>query len=154
MNHFGLDSWSFPALPGSSVPRTVHFTPRLVVNSVRGAVASAVEGYGVTRVFSCQIAEHLREGELEILLAGDEEPPILVHVLAPTGRLSVPKARAFVDFAVPLLRSYFARLAKNAKEAAPVDRDAEMCPPNGTWSRLAKGPARNETLMVPVAASA
>ncbi len=39
MSDFGLDSWSFPPLPGSCVPRTVHFTPRLVVNSVRGAVS-------------------------------------------------------------------------------------------------------------------
>lgn len=114
MSHFGLDSWNFPPLPGSAVPRTVHFVPRLVVNSVRGAVASAVDGRGVTRVFSCQIADHLREGELEIVLAGDEEPPLPVHVLCPTGRLSVPKARAFVDFAVPRLRSHFARMAKDA----------------------------------------
>ena len=118
MNHFGLDSWSFPPVPGSCVPRTVHFTPRLVVNSIRGAVASAVEGRGVTRVFSCQIAGHLRQGELEIVLAGDEDAPIPVHLLTPTGRLSVPKARAFVDFAVPQLRAHFARLAKDVEEAA------------------------------------
>jgi DNA-binding transcriptional LysR family regulator len=105
MTHFGLDSWSFPPLPGCSVPRTVHFTPRLVVNSARGAIASAVEGRGVTRVFSCQIAEHVRAGDLEIVLADDEEAPIPVHVILPAGRLSMPKARAFVDFAVPRLRS-------------------------------------------------
>jgi DNA-binding transcriptional LysR family regulator len=122
MSQFGLDSWNFPPLPASCVPRTVHFTPRLVVNSARGAVASAVEGCGVTRVFSCQIAEHVRTGELEILLADDEEPPIPVHVLAPTGRLSVPKARAFVDFSVPRLRSYFARLASDGEKAADRPR--------------------------------
>jgi DNA-binding transcriptional LysR family regulator len=118
MSEFGLDSWNFPPLPGSCVPRTVHFTPRLVVNSVRGAVASTVEGCGITRVFSCQIADHVRTGELEILLAADEDPPIPVHILAPTGRLAVPKARAFVDFAVPRLRSYFARSAMEAVETA------------------------------------
>jgi DNA-binding transcriptional LysR family regulator len=48
----GLDSWTFPPLPGSSVPRTVHFTPRLVINSVGGAVATAVDGRGVTRALS------------------------------------------------------------------------------------------------------
>jgi DNA-binding transcriptional LysR family regulator len=37
MTHFGLDSWSFPPLKGSSVPRTVQFAPRLVVNTVRAA---------------------------------------------------------------------------------------------------------------------
>jgi DNA-binding transcriptional LysR family regulator len=127
MTHFGLDSWSFPPLPGCFVPRTVHFTPRLVVNTVRYAVASAIEGRGVTRVFSCQIAEHVRDGELEIVLAHDEETPIPVHVLLPTGRLSMPKARAFVDFAVPRLRSYFARLAKDADEAATQSRPGNVC---------------------------
>ena len=111
VSRFGVDSWNFPPLPGSCVPRTVHFTPRLVVNSVRAAIASAVEGCGITRVFSCQVAEQLRAGKLETLLADDEELPVPVHVLAPTGRLAVPKARAFVDFAVPGLRSYFAGLA-------------------------------------------
>ena len=126
MTHFGLDSWSFPPLPGSAVPRTVHFAPRLMVNSVRGAVASAVEGRGLTRVFSCQIAKHLRDGELEIVLADYEDPPVPVHVLLPTGRLSVPKARAFVDFAVPRLRSYFARLARESEETATGSRHENM----------------------------
>jgi DNA-binding transcriptional LysR family regulator len=111
MTHFGFDSWSFPPLPGSSVPRTVNFTPQLVINSVRGAVASAVEGRGVTRLFSCQIAEEVRAGELEIILEDDEEPAFPVHLIAPSGRLAVPKVRAFVDFAVPVLRRHFARLA-------------------------------------------
>jgi DNA-binding transcriptional LysR family regulator len=77
---FGLNPWSFPPLPGSSVPQTVHFTPRLVINTVRGAVASAIEGRGITRVLSYQVAEHVREGALEIVLTGDEYP---VHVISP-----------------------------------------------------------------------
>jgi DNA-binding transcriptional LysR family regulator len=125
--HFGTDSWSFPPAPGCSVPRAVQFTPRLVVNSVRGAIASAVDGCGVIRVFSCQIAKHVREGALEIVLAADEEAPIPVHLLLPTGRLSMPKARAFVDFAVPRLRSYFAGLAKEAEAAATRSPDEDVC---------------------------
>lgn len=115
-SQFGLDSWNFPPLPGSCVPRTIHFTPRLMINSVRAAIASAVEGCGIIRAFSCQIAEHVRAGELEILLAEDEEPPVPVHLLAPTGRLAVPKARAFVDFAVPRLRRYFASPAADTRQ--------------------------------------
>ena len=117
MSHFGLDSWSFPPLAGSSVPRTVQFAPRLLIDSVRGAVASAVDGRGITRLFSYQVAEHVRKGELEIVLAGDEHPPLPVHVILPHGRLSVPKVRAFIDFAVPRLRRDFARLAKDAGDS-------------------------------------
>jgi DNA-binding transcriptional LysR family regulator len=105
-------SWTFPPLPGSSVPRTVQFTPRLVINSIRGAVASAVGGRGVARFFSYQVADHVRRGELEIVLTDHEHPPLPVQMIAPQGRLSVPKVRCFMDFAVPRLRNHFARLAK------------------------------------------
>ena len=113
MTHFGFDSWAFPPLEGSSVPRAVQFTPRLIVNSIQGAVASAVDGRGVTRMFSYHIAEQVREGSLEIILKDAEHPPLPVHVIAPHGRLSVPKVRAFIDFALPRLRSHFARLSKD-----------------------------------------
>jgi DNA-binding transcriptional LysR family regulator len=111
MAHFGIDSWSFPQPAGSALPRTVQFTPRMVVNSARGAVASAVDGHGITRLFSYHVANEMRAGELEVVLADDEHPPFPVHLILPQGRLSVPKVRAFIDFAVPRLRARFARLA-------------------------------------------
>ena len=115
MTHFGLDSWSFPPLEGSSVPRTVQFAPRLVVNTVRAAVASATEGHGVTRLFSYHIADEIRDGRLQILLGKDEHPPLAVPICsAPQGRFSVPKVRAFVDFAVPRLKRYFTQLSTDA----------------------------------------
>jgi DNA-binding transcriptional LysR family regulator len=113
MTHFGIDSWSFP-LEGSLVPRAVQFTPRLIVNSIKGAVASAVAGRGVTRVFSYHIADQLRDGSLQILLAGDEHAPLPVHLISPHERTQVPKVRAFVDFAVPRLKAHFAKLAREA----------------------------------------
>jgi DNA-binding transcriptional LysR family regulator len=118
MTHFGLDSWSFPPLQGSSVPRAIQFAPRLVVNTVRAAVASAAEGHGVTRLFSYHIAEEIRERRLQIVLSNDEDPPVPAHLLAPQGRFSVPKVRAFVDFAVPRLKRYFAQLSSEASRNA------------------------------------
>jgi len=110
MAHMGLDSWSFPPVEGSSVPRSVSFTPRLVVNNVRAAVASAVEGHGVVRLLSYHVAPEIERGALRILLVHAEPGPIPVNLVSPYGRLSVPKVRAFVDFAVPRLRESFARL--------------------------------------------
>jgi DNA-binding transcriptional LysR family regulator len=110
----GVNSWSFPPLVGSTTPRTVQFMPRYVVNSVRAAVASAVEGRGVTRLLSYQVAEHVREGRLRIVLKSHEHAPVPVHLIMPEGRLSVPKVRAFVDLAVPRLRTQFARLTVEA----------------------------------------
>jgi hypothetical protein len=37
-----------------------------------------------------------------------------VHLITPAGRLSAPKVRAFVDYAVPRLRTVFARLKTDA----------------------------------------
>jgi len=107
MTHFGHDSWSFPPQKGSSIPLTVQFKPRLVVNSVRAAVASASEGHGITRLFSYHVAPQVREGKLQIILQDLEHAPLPVHLVTPYGRLSVPKVRAFFDFSVPRLRDYF-----------------------------------------------
>ncbi|MCC8950460.1 LysR family transcriptional regulator [Bradyrhizobium sp. Arg62] len=120
MTHFGLDSWSFPPAAKSKIARAVQFMPRLVVNTVRAAVASASEGHGVTRLFSYHIAEEIRDGRLQILLAGDEHPPLPVHLLAPQGRFDVPKVRAFVDFATPRLKGYFERLSREASRAGAI----------------------------------
>jgi len=111
MTHFGMDSWNFPSAPGSTVPRTVQFSARYVVNSVRAAVASAVQGRGVARLFSYHVADAVSEGSLEIVLAEHEPSPLPVHLVAPAGRLAVPKLRAFVDFARPRLKDWFEQRA-------------------------------------------
>jgi DNA-binding transcriptional LysR family regulator len=109
--HLGLDQWNFTPAEGSSIPRTVKFTPRFTVNTVRAATASAVAGRGLTRLYSHQVAEYVRDGRLEVVLADAEYPPLPAHLLTPHGRMCVPKVRAFVDFAAPRLRSEFTRMA-------------------------------------------
>lgn len=120
MAHMGMDSWTFPPLAGSSVPRSVSITPRLVINSVQAAVASAVEGHGVTRLLSYHVASEIKQGLLRIVLADAEPVPFPVHIVSPHGRLSVPKVRAFVDFALPRLRAKFASLAKEAETSVDL----------------------------------
>ena len=71
---------------------------------------AAVDGHGVTRLFSYHIAEQVREASLKIVLSGYEQAPLPVHLLTPQGRLAVPKVRAFVDFALPRLRERFSAL--------------------------------------------
>jgi DNA-binding transcriptional LysR family regulator len=124
MTHFGIDSWTFPPANGSSMPRSVHFSPRLVVNSVRGAIAPAVEGRGITRLFSYHIAEQLAQNRLQVLLRRDDVSAIPLHLISPQGRLAVPKVRAFVDFAVSRLRAQFSRLSTDTM----VQRDCIRAP--------------------------
>jgi DNA-binding transcriptional LysR family regulator len=136
MTHFGIDSWSFPPKgstlekAGSTMPRTVQFAPRFVVNSLRAAVASAAEGRGVLRSFSYHVADEVAEGRLRIILADDEAPPLPAHLVSPHGRLSVPKVRAFVDFALPRLRAGFAAwsAACAPKEKAAAKPRAKATP--------------------------
>lgn len=120
MPHNGIDSWTFPPAPGSSVARAIAFTPRMVVNSFRAAIESAVEGHGVTRTLAYHVAPEIRDGKLQVLLADAEPEPLPINIITPYGRLSVPKVRAFVDFAVPRLRARFACLAKDAEAPPPA----------------------------------
>ena len=113
--NFGLESWSFSPITGSGIPRTVPFVPRLTVNSVRAAISSAIRGRGLTRLYSYHVAEAVSAGRLKVVLADAEFPALPVHLIAPKGRASVPKVRAFIDFAAPRLRAEFARLAVEAR---------------------------------------
>jgi DNA-binding transcriptional LysR family regulator len=112
--HFGHDAWVFPPAPGSAIARSIHFKARLVVNSVRAALASAVDGHGVTRLYTYHVAEHVQSGALKIILRDEEPAALPVHLITPQGRISIPKVRAFVDFAGPRLRAEFARLSAQA----------------------------------------
>lgn len=114
--HFGQNAWIFPPPSCSTVSRSIQFKPRLVVNSFRAAVASAVEGHGVTRLYAYHVIEHVQDGSLKILLRDAEPPGLPVHLVTPHGRMAAPKVRAFVDFSVPHLRATFTRLARQADD--------------------------------------
>ena len=60
------------------------------------------------------MAERVHDGSLRLLLRDAEPPAMPVNLLMPQGRVSVPKVRAFVDFAVPRLRAEFVRLSTEA----------------------------------------
>jgi len=109
MTVFGQDSWSFAPTENDPDIRHVPIAPRLIVNTVEAAVGSAVEGHGLTRAFSYQVAEEVRDGKLALVLPEAESPALPVHIVTSEGRLSVPKVRTFVDFAVPRLKAKFAR---------------------------------------------
>ncbi len=112
MTVFGQDSWMLPGPDGRM--RGVRIAPRLIVNTVEAAAASAVEGRGLTRLFSYQVADELADGRLVPVLADPPAAALPVHLLTPEGRLGVPKVRAFVDFAVQRLRAVFDRIASTA----------------------------------------
>ena len=77
---------------------------RLTVNTANAAIDAAVDGLGVTRVLSYQIADELRSGALQAVLWNYEPAAWPVQLLyARQGRLPV-KLRAFIDAVAPALR--------------------------------------------------
>jgi DNA-binding transcriptional LysR family regulator len=110
MTVFGQDTWSFSS--GSDAPPLqIRISPRLTVNTVEAAAGSAMAGQGLTRLFSYQVADELREGRLIEVLQHAPQPYFPVHIVTSAGRLSVPKVRTFVDFAVPRLKAEFTRMS-------------------------------------------
>ncbi|MEX3774711.1 LysR family transcriptional regulator [Pseudomonas sp. MYb118] len=85
---------------------SVRTEPRLVVTSNQAAIRAASLGFGFTRVLSYQIANQIASGELEIVLADFELPPLPIHVVYQGGRNAPARIRSFVDFTVKALREH------------------------------------------------
>lgn len=102
-----LRTWPF--LDGGE-PLSVRPEPRLVVTANQAAITAACLGLGLTRVLSYQVASKVASGELEIVLADFELPPLPIHVVYQGGRKAPVRVRSFVDFAVKTLREHPALL--------------------------------------------
>jgi DNA-binding transcriptional LysR family regulator len=86
-------------------PRVIKFQARMTTTSNDSAVAAAAGGFGLTRLLSYQVAEHLREGTLQTVLSEFEPAPLPVHVVHREGRQASQKVRSFLDLAIERLRA-------------------------------------------------
>jgi DNA-binding transcriptional LysR family regulator len=77
---------------------SVPIAPRLVVTANNAAINLARLGWGLTRVLSYQVASHVSDGELEIILHDFEPPALPIHVLFQKNSRVPAKVRTFVDF--------------------------------------------------------
>lgn len=92
----GPAEWRFEGPRG---PETLRLRPRLMVNAVEAVVAAALEGRGVTRVFTYQVADEVADGRLVRLLSAYEPAPIPVQLVTASARLMPARVRGFLDFA-------------------------------------------------------
>nr|WP_041757841.1 LysR family transcriptional regulator [Bradyrhizobium sp. ORS 278] len=94
-------AWPFER-GGSEI--TAGFRARLGVNTIDAAIDAGLSGAGLVRALSYQVVDHVRSGRLQLVLETFEPEPRPVHLVY-DGQTRLPlKLRAFVDFAVPLLR--------------------------------------------------
>lgn len=84
---------------------SVKLAPRLTVTSNEAAIVAAVQGFGVTRLLSYQVAAFLESGQLRAVLTDCEPPRLPIHVLHSEGRQASAKVRTFVDLLVERLRA-------------------------------------------------
>ncbi len=83
----------------------VRIRPLMVVNNLDTAIESALCGWAMARTLSYQIAPHVAEGRLQIVLRDFEPEPLPIHVVHHEGRRASAKLRTFVDFIVDRLRA-------------------------------------------------
>lgn len=86
-------------------PRIVKLQARMITTTNDSAVVAAVGGFGLTRLLSYQVADHLRDGTLKTVLSEFELPALPVHLVHREGRHASQKARAFLDLAIERLRA-------------------------------------------------
>jgi DNA-binding transcriptional LysR family regulator len=89
----------------NGAPKLVKLQPRMSTTTNDSAVAAAVAGFGLTRLMSYQVAEHVQAGRLQIVLSEFETAPLPVHLVHREGRHVSQKARAFLDLAIERLRA-------------------------------------------------
>lgn len=70
---------------------------RVRVNDGEGMIAAALAGMGLCQVPDYLVQDELRSGRLVELLPGLRPPPMLISVVAPTGRLMPARVRAAIE---------------------------------------------------------
>ncbi|MGC1236015.1 MAG: LysR family transcriptional regulator [Xanthobacteraceae bacterium] len=95
-------TWKF-GVGKSTMSVAIH--SRLTVNTAEAAIDAATAGIGVTRVLSYQVANALRAHSLVLALRKFEAAPWPVNLVYAGQGLLPLKLRAFLDFAVPRLKT-------------------------------------------------
>jgi DNA-binding transcriptional LysR family regulator len=93
--------WSF----GTNHKITVSIHPQLFCSNYESLIAAALQGWGLARVVSYQVASEVQSGSLQAVLTDYEQEPLPIHVIHSEGRHASAKVRTFVDLVVERLRN-------------------------------------------------
>jgi DNA-binding transcriptional LysR family regulator len=103
-----LSSWVFES---GGAETTASFRSRLSVNTIDAAIDAALSGAGLVRAVSYQIADHVQDGRLALVLQDFEPKARPVHLVYDAQNRLPLKLRAFVDFVVPRMRQRLLEVA-------------------------------------------
>jgi len=84
---------------------TQRLQPRLSVTTNDAAITAAVQGLGITRLLSYQVAPQIADHTLQPVLEDFEAPPLPIHIVHREGRYSSTRVRAFIDLLAERLRA-------------------------------------------------
>jgi DNA-binding transcriptional LysR family regulator len=99
-----LDHWQF-VIDGKQT--TVRIQGPLVINDVEACIRSALRGVGLFWLPRSLVMHHIEQEELETVLDQNSVEVPGLSLYYPSGSKSLPKLRAFVDFAVNRMRRAF-----------------------------------------------
>jgi len=112
------ETWSFGPGPAGSRAMHVKVEAVLTVNTAEAAITSAIEGLGITCALSYQVASPLRAGTLTELLTAYQPKALPVHLVSAARAATSAKVRAFVDLAIPALRTALGQNGRSRRQRA------------------------------------
>jgi DNA-binding transcriptional LysR family regulator len=96
------NAWS---LAGGDGVTPIDVTPALATNQVDAALDACLRGLGPGQFLCYQVQALLDAGKLRRVLQNFEPAPVPIQLVYPHARLLSSNVRAFVDWAVPMLRA-------------------------------------------------
>ena len=84
----------------ASETKEIDASPTYVSNSADAAIWHATQGGGITMALSYQVADHLKDGRLTLLMPELEPAPYPVQFVYPNSRLLSLKVRAFLEHTI------------------------------------------------------
>lgn len=75
------------------------------MNTNDAVIELALQGHGIGRLLSYQVAPYIADGRLKTVMKSYEPPEVPIHLVHQGGRTVSAKVRAFVNFTAERLKS-------------------------------------------------
>ena len=94
-------SWRF----AGGIENKIRIKPRLMTTTNDSAIEATLQGFGIVRLLSYQVADEIKHGQLKRILQSFEPEPLPIHIVHREGKYASARIRAFIDLLAERLRS-------------------------------------------------